>query len=369
MYDTVLKGVKEDKQDRYGGDTCYACTVRCKMVVEITTGPYRVDPRYGGPEYETTSAFGNYCGISDLAAVSYANQLCNQYGMDTISCGATIAWAMEAFANGRITVEDTGGIELNFGNTDAMIKMTELIAKGEDFGKILGMGSQAAAEEIGRGTEEYLTTSHRMEAPAHLPQLKSGLGLIYAVNPFGADHESSEHDGGIEGRRISAPERMASLGFTEPMERRSLGPDKVRYARVTQYLFSAINSACVCAFVYGPSWQLFGQQELCDLIKGVTGWDMTVDELLLVGERSLNMQRAFNAREGIDRKHDTLPEKVFAKALEGGRSDGLYVDRKQFATALEEYYRQNDWDVETGTPARHKLSKLDLAWVADLLKL
>ncbi len=369
MYDTILKGVNEDKQDRYGNDTCYACTVRCKQVVEITEGPYKVDPRYGGPEYETTSTFGNYCGISDLAAVSYANQLCNQYGMDTITCGATIAWAMEAFENGKITTEETGGIELKFGNADAMVKMTEMIAKGEGFGKILGMGSYAAAEQIGRGTEEYLITSHKMEAPAHMPQLKRSLALVYAVNPFGADHESCEHDGPVEGRKVSYPDRMASIGFTEPMERRSLGPDKVRYARVTQHLYSAMNSVNVCVFVYGPAWQLLGPQELRDLVESVTGWDVTIDELLKVGERSVNMQRAFNAREGIDREQDTLPEKMFNKALKGGRSDGLYVDRGQFETALDEYYRQNDWDVETGNPTRHKLEGLDLAWLADELKL
>jgi len=138
-------------------------------VVEITEGPYKVNPRYGGPEYETTSAFGSYCGVSNLAAVAYANQLCNQYGMDTISCGATIAWAMESYGEGKLTLEDTDGIELKFGNTEAMVKMTEMIAKAEGFGKVLGMGSYAAAKALGRGTEAYLTTSHKMEAPAHMP--------------------------------------------------------------------------------------------------------------------------------------------------------------------------------------------------------
>ncbi|MCQ3978413.1 MAG: aldehyde:ferredoxin oxidoreductase, partial [Anaerolineae bacterium] len=172
MYDTILLGANEDKQDLKGRDTCYSCTIRCKRVVEITEGPYKVDPHYGGPEYETTSTFGNYCGIDDLAAISYANQICNQYGIDTISCGATIAWAMECFENGLITTADTGGIELKFGNAEAMVKMTELIAKGKGFGQILGMGSAAAAKAIGRGTEEYLITSKGQEAPAHMPQMK-----------------------------------------------------------------------------------------------------------------------------------------------------------------------------------------------------
>ena len=368
MYDTILMGADEDKQDLKGRDTCYSCTVRCKRVVEITEGPYKVDPHYGGPEYETTSTFGNYCGISDLAAIAYANQLCNQYGMDTISCGATIAWAMECFENGKITIADTGGIELKYGNAEAMVKMTELIARSEGFGQILGMGSAAAAEAIGRGTEAYLITSKKQEAPAHMPQMKRSLAMIYAVNPFGADHQSSEHDPAYEGT-IANPDRLGALGLTEAQPVRSLGPEKVRYARLTQYFYSVMDSVNVCQFVFGPDWQLYGPQELRDMIEHVTGWDVTVDELQEVGERRLNMLRAFNAREGIDREQDKLPEKMFKKALKGGPSDGIAVDRAQFEAALDEYYRQNDWDVETGTPTRHKLEALELGWVADQLRL
>jgi aldehyde:ferredoxin oxidoreductase len=203
-----------------------------------------------------------------------------------------------------------------------------------------------------------------------MPQLKRSLALIYAVNPFGADHQSSEHDGSVEGSAVSYPERLAKIGFTEPMERRSLGPDKVRYARRTQQLYSAMDSVNVCQFVYGSTWQLFGPQELRNMIAGVTGWaDISIDDLLQVGERRINMMRAFNAREGIDREQDTLSEKLFKKALKGGKSDGLQLDRQQFEQALDEYFRQNDWDVETGTPTRHKLEQLDLAWVASELNL
>lgn len=369
MYDTILRGAAEDKQDLRGRDTCYSCTVRCKRVVEITDGPYQVDPHYGGPEYETTSTFGNYCGIDDLAAIAKANEICNKYGIDTISCGATIAWAMECFENGKITLEDTGGIELRFGNAEAMVQMTDLIARQEGFGQILALGSAAAAGQIGRGTGEFLITSHKQEAPAHMPQLKRSLALIYATNPFGADHQSSEHDPVYEGKRVSYPDRLGALGLTEVQPRRSLGPEKVRFARTTQYLYSAMDSVNVCQFVYGPAWQLYGPQELRAMIENVTGWDITIDELLEVGERRLNMLRAFNAREGIDRNEDKLPEKMFARALKGGKSDGLQVEREQFDDALDEYYRQNDWDVETGTPTRHKLEQLDLAWVADGLGL
>ncbi len=368
LHDTILRGADQDKQNIRGRDTCFSCTIRCKRVVEIKEGPYQVDPHYGGPEYETTAAFGNYCGVDDLAAVAKANEICNKYGMDTISCGATIAWAMECFEHSQLTLVDTGGLALTFGKAEVMVKLTEMIATRTGFGDILAEGSARAAQKIGRGTEAYLTTSHRQEAPAHMPQLKRSLAVIYATNPFGADHQSSEHDGTYEGDAVSYPDRMALLDLTEAQPRLSLGPEKIRFARRTQYLYSLMDSVNVCQFVYGPSWQLFGPQELQDMIAYVTGWDVTIDELLRVGERRLNMLRAFNAREGIDRRQDNLPEKMFRKALQGGSTAGIKLDRAEFEAALDEYFRQSGWDVETGVPTRAKLESLDLGWVADLLR-
>ena len=292
MYDTILKGANEGKQDRYGRDTCYACTIRCKRVVEIKEGPYKVDPHYGGPEYETSSTFGNYCGVSDLAAVAKANELCNKYGMDTISCGATVAWAMECFEEELITVEDTGGIELRFGSAEAMVKMVEMIANREGIGDILAEGSAHAAAKIGRGTEEFLITSKNQEAPAHMPQTKRTLALIYAVNPFGADHESHEHDPSY----ADYPERMAQLGLNDPQPDLALNEEMVRFAMITQHMYSAMDSINVCQFVYGPAWQLYGPDQLVKAAQAVTGWNVSLYELMQVGERRLNMMRAFNAR-------------------------------------------------------------------------
>ncbi|HSR13489.1 MAG TPA: aldehyde ferredoxin oxidoreductase N-terminal domain-containing protein, partial [Thermodesulfobacteriota bacterium] len=145
MYDTALKGREAGKQDQEGRDTCFGCIIRCKRVVEINEGPYPVDPHYGGPEYETVATFGSYCGVNDLPAVCKANEICNKYGLDTISCGATIAWAMEAFEAGAITAKETGGLDLRFGNADAMVKLAEMIAKREGFGDVLAEGSARAA--------------------------------------------------------------------------------------------------------------------------------------------------------------------------------------------------------------------------------
>ena len=284
--------------------------------------------------------------------------------MDTISCGATIAWAMEAFEAGVITPKDTGGLDLRFGNGEAMVRLTEMIGKREGFGNLLAEGSERAAQQLGRGAE-FLITSKGQEAPAHMPQVKRSLALIYAVNPFGADHESSDHDPSYEAGFKFFKDRLGKLGLTQAQEPRSLGPEKVKFARKTQHFFSMLDSLNLCQFACGPSWQLYGPEEIVKILQAVTGWNVTVEELLDVGERRLNMMRAFNAREGIGRAQDTLGEKMFQKTLKGGPSDGWKIDKAEWEAALEEYYRQSGWDVKRGTPTRQTLERLGLGWVAD----
>ena len=368
LYDTALKGRETGKQDQEGRDTCFGCLIRCKRVVEIKEGPYTVDPLYGGPEYETVATLGSYCGVDNLAATCKANEICNKYGLDTISCGATIAWAMEAFEAGAMTSKDTGGLELRFGNAQAMVKLTEMIGKREGLGDLLAEGSARAAQRLGRGTE-FLITSKSQEAPAHMPQVKRSLSLIYAVNPFGADHMSSEHDPSYEGAFEYFKARLGALGLTQPQKAQSLGPEKVIFARKTQHLCSLLDSLNLCQFTSGPSWQLYGPEEIVKIVQAVTGWDVTLEELLTVGERRLNMMRSFNAREGIDRNQDTLTEKFFQKSLTGGPSDGWKVDKAEWEAAREEYYRQSGWDVTFGTPTRPTLERLALGWVADQMGL
>jgi aldehyde:ferredoxin oxidoreductase len=353
MADTILK-------ER---DTCYACTVRCKRVVEVKEGPYRADPRYGGPEYETLSTFGSYCGIDDLKAVATANQLCNQFGMDTISCGATIAWAMDCYENGLLTTDDTGGMELPFGDPAVMVRLTEMIARREGIGDLLAEGSARAAARLGRGSEELVVAVKGQEVPAHMPQVKRSLALIYAVNPFGADHQSSEHDPSWKAH----PARLAEIGLTDPPQpNKVLNESKVRFALQTQYAYSCLDSVNMCQFVFGPAWHLYGMAQLAETVQAVTGWPVTVEELMRVGERRLNMLRAYNAREGIGREADTLPKKM-QKALIGGKSDGISVTAEEVEQAKDIYYAMAGWDVATGNPTRAKLEELELGWIADQL--
>ncbi|MBC8448590.1 MAG: aldehyde ferredoxin oxidoreductase family protein [Chloroflexi bacterium] len=366
MYDTILRGAAEGQQDSLGRDTCYACAVRCKRVVEVTAGPYAVDPRYGGPEFETIGLFGSGCGISDLVAVAKANELCNKYGVDTISCGATIAWAMECYENGLLTLEDTGGLELRFGDAAAMVQIVEMIAQREGVGDLLAEGSARAAARIGRGTERFLTTSKQQEAAAHMPQVKRTLALMYAVNPFGADHQSNSHDGDYAG----GLEHMAQLGLLDPQPHLSLNTEMVRYAMLTQHLRSALDSLTICHFCFGVGgWELYGPDQLLQAIRAITGWEVSLYELMKLGERRVNMMRAFNAREGIGREADTLPEKFHDVPLRGGVSDGYVIERQEWQRARETYYAMCGWDQATGYPTRGKLEELGIGWVADALGL
>lgn len=344
-------------------DTCYACIVRCKRVVEIKEGAYKVDPKYGGAEYETLGTFGSYCGVNDLAAINLANQMCNEYAVDTIAAGATIAFAMECFENGVITQEQTGGLELKFGDGDAMLTALGMMLNAEgEFGKTLGMGSERAAGKWGNGAEEFLITVKGAEVPAHMPHAKRSLGLIYAVNPFGADHQSSEHDPYYEeGVADLNLNRLKLLGLDSPQPGYSLTEEKVRFAYLTEVFYSMLDSVELCQFVFGPAWTLYGPAETVEMINAVTGWGIAVKDLMTVGERRLNLFRQFNSREGLSRKDDKLPKKFFKQLKGMGPTAGFALTHEEMDGAISTYYRMAGWD-EDGVPLPQTLEKLDLAW-------
>lgn len=334
-------------------------------MVETEFNHKHFDPFYGGPEYETLATFGSYCGIGDMNAVALAHQTCDQYGMDTISCGATIAFAMDCFEHGYLTLKDTGGIDLRFGNVQAMVAMVEKIGKREGLGDLLANGSAYAGKKIGHGAEDLSIVVKNNEIPAHMPQVKRSLALIYAVNPFGADHQSSEHDPGYTPDTATYNlERFAEIGMTNPMSDKILNREKVKMALYSEWNYSFMDSADLCQFVYGPAWQVYGPKEEAELMRATTGWDWTVDDVQKVGERRLNMLRAFNAREGAGREHDILPKRIYDEPLKGGPSDGVAVTRKEVEEALDMYYEMCGWDVATGKPSKAKLEQLGLGWMA-----
>jgi aldehyde:ferredoxin oxidoreductase len=367
LFKDLLRGADEDNQLKVGRDTCYSCAVRCKRVIESEWQERAIDPKLGGSEYETSSVFGSYCDIDDIHAIAYANQLCNQYGVDTIAAGATMAFAIDCFEQGLITVDDTGGIELGWGNAEAMIAMLEKTLNREGFGDVLAEGSARAGARIGNGAEDLVVTTKGAEFPAHMPQVKPSLALIYAVNPFGADHQSSEHDPSYtpevaESDPDKYGKRMADIGLTDQQPEDALNEAKVEYALKTQYAYSALDTADACQFVFGPAWQLLGMEELAGVISAVHGEETTVADLMTVGARRLNMLRAFNAREGITREQDTLPKRLY-EPLVGGPSDGKVVDREQLEAAIDAYYELAGWDPVTGNPTAETLDELGLGWL------
>lgn len=357
MGETMTATILKDR------DTCYACAVHCKRVVETEWQGHKVEPRYGGPEYETCATLGSYCGVHDLPAIAYGNQLCNAFGLDTIGTGATIAWAMECFENGLLNEAEIG-FPAPMGSAEAMVRLVETIALRRGIGDVLAEGSRRAAERLGKG-HEFLITCKGSEPPAHNPHAKRSLALIYAVNPFGADHQSSEHDPMIESWAGDGyMGRLKLLGLEQTLPQYSLGPDKVRFALRTQHFYSFLDSACLCQFVWGPAWTLYGPEETVALVRAVTGWqDFTLEELLEVGERRLNMMRAFNARLGMDRHSDRLPAKFSQPLVGTGPTAGIAIPEEEIELAKDEYYRQARWDELTGNPTPETLARLGLGWV------
>jgi len=305
------------------------------------------------------AALGSYCGINNLMAVAYANQLCNMYGLDTISCGATIAWAMDCYENGIITSADTNGIDLIFGNEEGMIALVKKIASRDGFGDLLAEGSYRAAKIYGSSAENLVVAVKKQELPAHMPQVKRGLGLIYAVNPFGADHESSAHDPDYS----SFPERMEFLGLNDPQSNNYiLNKEKVQFMLTTEYFCSALDSLNLCQFVFGSGWQLYGPEDVVTAVNAVTGWEFSIKDIVKIGQRRLNMMKVFNCREGLDRDDDILPKKL-SLPLIGGQSDSLFVTKEELEEAKDHYYKLAGWDVISGNPSSDILIKLGLEWL------
>ncbi|MFX1390553.1 MAG: aldehyde ferredoxin oxidoreductase family protein [Promethearchaeota archaeon] len=333
-------------------DACYACSIRCKKIVNIQE-PWNVDPLYGGPEYESIGAFGSNCGIDDIKAVCKANELCNKYSLDTISTGVSIGFAMECFENGILKEKDTNGMSLKFGDAEAMVNMVELIASREGLGDILAEGVKIAAEKLGNGAEKYAMHVKGQEIPMHDPRLKQGLGVGYTVSPTGAEHMANMHDDSIANERAIVGQR--AIGILEPLERNDLSPKKIRALSYYTNWRNLYNALLICYFV---PWDYV---DVPEIIQAVTGWYTTTWELMKVGERITTMARAFNVREGIRKDQDWLPERFFEPHTSGALSETA-IDPKKLKTAIETYYKMMGWN-EDGIPLHSKLEELDIDWI------
>jgi len=354
---TILKGTKG----------CYACPIRCKRIVEINEPDLKVDPSYGGPEYETIVSLGSLCGISDLKYIAKANELCNKYTMDTISAGMVIAFAMQCYEEGLLTKEDTEGIELTFGNKEALLILIEKIAHRKGLGDLLSQGSLLAAQKIGKGAEKFIYQVKGQEIPMHDPRVKTGVGLQYALSDYGADHMKAPHDSFFKDQDSVGIKEMKGLGILEPVSTTDISEKKVALFKLLDIYWTIFDILGVCVFGYAPR-SVGTMEELLEIIKSTTGWKTTWFELMKLGERSINMARIFNHREGFASKDDTLPE-VFYHNFKGGPLDGQgAINKKDFEKAIKLRYELMGWNPDTGIPTSAKLIELDLDWLIDEIK-
>jgi len=336
--------------------TCCECVVRCKRAVEVKEGPFRADPAYGGPEYETCSALGSNCGIGDLAAIAAGNQVCNGQGLDTIGAGMAVSFAMECFEKGIITEKDTGGLKLNFGNAQAMVRLLEMLASREGIGDLLAQGYKACVQRWGPEAEKCALHVKWQPFPMHEPRGKFALGLGYAISPTGADHVHNIHDTMFETE--AGLESVHPFGILDPLPARDLSLAKVRLMYYYTHFSLLKNMLGMCLF---PP---FGPNRVVDIIRAVTGWDTSLFELMKAAERGMAMARAFNAREGFTAKDDRLPDRLFQR-FPSGPLKGVSLDRRQFRVALDTLYQMAGWDPVIGAPTRAKYADLDLDWLAE----
>ncbi|RPI86320.1 MAG: aldehyde ferredoxin oxidoreductase [Chloroflexi bacterium] len=342
--------------------SCYACAVRCKREVAVDG---EVSP-YGGPEYETIGAFGPNCGIDDLHLIARANELCNTYLLDTISTGATIAFAMECYEHGLISPEDTGGLNLRFGNGEVLLPLIEMIVTRTGFGDLLAEGSRRAAEKIGGDAPFFAMHVKGQELAMHEPRGKYNVGMGYAISEIGADHLVVTHDPALANPDSMAFKSARPLGITQAQPPRSLSPEKMEHFYILEKWNSFEKVVGMCFF--GPAPRSFiPPEDVLTAVKVVTGWEFSMEEALAIGERATNMARVFNTREGFSRKDDTLPERLF-QPLENGPLAGNAMRREEFEQALTVLYGLKGWESQTGQPTRERLEALSLGWTTGLME-
>ena len=327
---------------RYG---CWHCTMACGGHQEVKEGPYKGLKSHQS-EYETGCMFGTNMLNDDYATTIKANDLCNRYGLDTISAGATIAWAMEAYERGILTRADTDGIELNWGNREAIVATLEKLARREGFGDLLADGVKRASERLGRGSEEFAIHIQGQELPAHDPRFQPGFATTYLMDATPGRH--------TQGGEQSRPHQS------------NLGPELDRYQysgkgeiHASAYkLTHLIQAAGVCLFAsFTYPWRF-----VPDFLEAVTGWPYPTEECLTVGERIANVRHAFNLREGLNPLQFKVPNRVLGKPpLQHGNLRGVTVD---LATQVREFCQAMHWDPETAMPDPRRLRELGLGDVA-----
>lgn len=323
---------------------CFACPIGCSKNVYVDSDRFGIIQGHG-PEYETLGSFGGNCLCDDLEAILYMNELCNRYGLDTMSTGGVIAFAMEAYEKGMVKIEDMNGINLTWGNAHAMIAMIHAIAHQEGLGRLLGMGVKKASMAI-KGSDTFAVHVKGLEVAYHDPRAFVDMAANYATANRGACHlEGCSYWMGYGSRWPGwyAPETY------DPHQ----SEGKARVAKDFQDYFSTYNPLGLCKFLIKSG---ITPQDTADMINSAMGWNMTANELLTTGERIFNQKRWINCQFGIRRKDDTLPHRLLMEARPSGGAEGVLPD---LGKMLEEYYQLRGWNPD-GIPSEATMDRLSL---------
>jgi len=343
-------------------DTCEHCPVHCKLVVEHgdwhsqPSGDTSINPRYGGPEYETIGALGPLCMINDAVVVAKAHELCSAYGLDTISTGGTIAFAMECAEKGLLSGLDWHSQSFDFipqfGDGQSLLHAIEAIAAREGIGDWMAEGSARMAQRLGGSAPDYCVTARGQELPLHDPRLKHTMAMGYALSATGADHMHNLNDtfANFPGSDVCA--RLKEMGIEAPLPLFGIAPVKIE-AFITETAFkNFLDSAVICHFY--P----YEYKHMVDAINGAAGWDITPDEINQIGARIITMARLYLLREGFTSADDQLTPRAYHKLADGPIA-GKALAPAELADALQRYYQCMDWD-KNGVPSEQALKSLKI---------
>lgn len=345
---------------------CFACPMPCSRFFVIKNG--RFAGLHGeGPEYETLGSVGSRCNNDDLNLILKANDMMNRYGMDSITTGEAIAFAMECYEKGILTRKQTDGLDLSWGNNDVILMLIEKIAKKEGFGEVLSHGTRQAAKIIGKGSEKYAMHVKGLEIIAGEPRGMKAFALTYAVGSRGADHLRAEPMFELSNNIELAKKRFGVSDAALRLKFKGKGKVVKYYEEVCAIADSLPMCKNIAACLDAPPNFYELKNIASKLIQTAIGWNTTPGEVQRIGERIINLERAFNVREGITRKDDTLPKRFLKEPLpkECGPSAGSIVELEPM---LNEYYQEREWNEETGIPTQRKLKEIGLEYVAKDLK-
>ena len=350
-YTDDINGPAINEKILTGRKACFACPIACGRLSEVTSGKYACKGE--GPEYESVGALGPMCDVNDLEAITYAHLLCNEYGLDTISTGSTIAFAMECFEKGILTTAETDDLELHFGDADAMIALIHKIARKEGIGALLSEGTKRVAAKLGQGSERFAMQVKGLELPAYDCRATKITGLGFATANRGGDHVTAYVQGPtfLDIPFLIVEESTIEDAMVE-------NPAEAKVVKELEDALTVFDAVGACKFM----GMALMAEDVVPVIAHATGWEFEEKDFRQAGERIFNLARSFSVREGASRADDTLPKRLLEEPLTDGPAKGLVVDLDPL---LDAYYGFRGWDKVTGKPTAAKLEELGLGGVKE----